>query len=68
MGAAILCVVTIASLWAPAQCLEAGSHGAEDEQSQDQHEHTPMHTAPSVPDHAGSSAARQIQSVARYMF
>jgi len=49
VGAAAIYVVAFAGLRAPAQCLHTGSQGAEQEQSQDQDDHAPMHTAPVYP-------------------
>ena len=56
VSAAAPAVVTVARLRTPAQCLDARSQSAEQEQSQDQDDHAPMHTALSVPDFVHCSA------------
>jgi hypothetical protein len=60
LGAAAVDIVAIAGLGTPGERLQAGSEGAEQEQSQDEDDDTPMHAAPSVPDFLRPLPARTL--------
>jgi hypothetical protein len=68
VGAAVVAIVAFTGLRTPAECLHTRCQGPEQEQSQDQDDHAPLHSGPSVPDFPdprSGSASRKLRLLSR---